>query len=309
MMPGAERPELQELPRIKERISFLYLEHCELIRDDSGVLMKDKTGSVSIPVASISTIMLGPGTSITHRAMELISDAGSSVVWVGEQGVKYYAHGRPITTSSLMLTRQAEYVSNMRKRLAVAREMYSMRFPGEDVSHLTMQQLRGREGSRIRSVYRRLSKETGVPWNGRSYKHGDYEQGDRVNRALSSANACLYGVVQSVIVAMGCSPGLGFVHTGHERSFVYDIADLYKTETSIPVAFKVAASDDTDLFRSVRRGMRDVITSCNLMERAADDIRHLFNMNDSGIIEGELRLWDGSEETVECGKSYADDDL
>ena len=122
--------------------------------------------------------------------------------------------------------RQATLVSNQRTHLAVARKMYEMRFPDEDVSGLTMQQLRGREGSRIRSVYRKYSQQYDIPWNGREYDPEDFSSGDPVNQALSAAHACLYGLAQAVILALGCSPGLGFVHIGHERSFVYDIADL-----------------------------------------------------------------------------------
>ena len=159
-LDGAERAELQELPQIKERVSFLYLERCLINRQDSAITITDERGTVHMPAAALGVVMLGPGTNISHRAMELIGDTGTSVVWVGERGVRYYAHGRPLTHSSRLLVAQAELVSNTRSRLAVAREMYQMRFPGEDVSKLTMQQLRGREGSRIRSVYRKLSKQT-----------------------------------------------------------------------------------------------------------------------------------------------------
>ena len=126
----------------------------------------DSRGTAYVPAASLGVLMLGPGTNISHRAVELLGDSGSSVVWVGEHGVRYYAHGRPLTHSSRLIAAQAELVSNTRKRLAVARTMYGMRFPGEDVSRYTMQQLRGREGARIRALYRKLSKQYGVPWEG-----------------------------------------------------------------------------------------------------------------------------------------------
>ncbi len=310
-LPGAEKPELQELPRIGERMSFIYLEYCKVSREDSAIISVDKRGTVSIPSASIGVLMLGPGTTVTHRAMELLGDSGASVVWVGEKGVRYYAHGRSLTHSSTLLEAQARAVSNTRARLAVAREMYSMRFPGEDVSHLTMQQLRGREGSRIRSVYRRWSKETGVEWNGRCYDPTDYSSGDAVNQALSAANACLYGAVHSVIVSMGCSPGLGFVHTGHERSFVYDIADLYKTEITIPVAFKVASENRSNIGSSTRKAVRDAMYSGHILERCAHDIRHLI-LGDAGLDEDDLsnnlRLWDDKGSTSPSGMLYSDDD-
>ena len=286
-------------------MSFVYLEYCRVGRKDSAITSEDKRGSVEIPSASIGVLMLGPGTSITHRAMELLGDSGASVVWVGEKGVRYYAHGRPLTHSALLLNAQAKAVSNTRLRLGVARRMYQMRFPGEDVSHLTMQQLRGREGSRIRSVYRKCSEETGVPWNGREYDPENFSSGDSVNQALSAANACLYGVVHSVIVSMGCSPGLGFIHTGHERSFVYDVADLYKTETSIPVSFKIASENHENIGSATRRAMRDCISDGNILERCAMDIRRLLLGEDFPEDEAsEVMIWDEKGDSVPGGTSY-----
>lgn len=153
--------------------------------------------------------------------------------------------------------RQAALVSNMRSHLSVAKKMYQMRFPDEDVSGLTMQQLRGREGARVRGIYRQESAKWNVPWNGRQYDPEDYASGDAVNQALSAGHACLYGLAHAVIAALGCSPGLGFVHVGHECSFVYDVADLYKAETTIPVAFEIAAQEVDDVGAAVRRRTRD----------------------------------------------------
>jgi CRISPR-associated protein Cas1 len=154
---GIKKPELKALPQIKDRLSFLYLEHCIVNRQDGAITVTDARGTVHVPAAALSVLMLGPGTNISHRAMELISDAGTSVLWVGEQGVRYYAHGSPLTHSATLLIRQASLVSNVRTRISVARRMYQLRFPDEDVSLLTMQQLRGREGARIRSVYRKTN--------------------------------------------------------------------------------------------------------------------------------------------------------
>lgn len=159
--PGMERPVLQALPTMRERLSFLYLERCLVSRQDNAITVTDLRGTVHVPAAALSVILLGPGTNVSHRAMELIGDTGASVLWVGEHGVRYYAHGRPLTHSSRLLIAQAALVSNTRSRLAVARRMYAMRFIDEDVSELTMQQLRGREGARIRAVYRQTSKKLG----------------------------------------------------------------------------------------------------------------------------------------------------
>lgn len=306
-VPGMEKPELQALPQIKDRLSFLYLEHCLINRQDGAITVTDARGTVHVPAASLSVLLMGPGTNVSHRAMELIGNAGTSVIWVGEHSVRYYAHGHPLTHSARLLIRQAELVSNVRTRVAVARKMYQLRFPNEDVSSLTMQQLRGREGSRIRSVYRLASKKTGVPWNGREYDPDNYGGSDAVNMALSSAHACLYGVVHSAIVALGCSAGLGFVHTGHERSFVYDIADLYKGKVTIPIAFEIAAKQPEDIGSSTRRRVRDEISDGHILEQAVKDIRWLLLSDMSAKEEIEidaLHLWDDKKGFVANAVSY-----
>jgi len=310
-IPGAQKPELQALPQIKERLSFLYLERAVINRADNAISVTDARGTVHVPAAALGVVMLGPGTKVTHRAMELIGDTGASIVWVGEHGVRYYAHGRPLTSSARLVIAQAELVSNTRTRLAVARKMYDMRFPNEDVSQMTMQQLRGREGARVRSVYRKESKSTGVPWSGREYDPDHFDASDAVNKALSAAHACLYGVAHSVIVAIGCSPALGFIHTGHERSFVYDIADLYKAEITIPVAFETAALNPADIAATTRRAVRDAINNGHIMARITKDIRTLLLPDEEAKAElfevDILRLWDEKRGFVKHAVSYGKD--
>lgn len=303
-----DKPGLHALPTIRDRLSFLYLERCVINRQDGAVTVTDARGTVHVPAASLGVLMLGPGSTISHRAMELIGDTATSVIWVGERGVRYYAHGRPLTHSAHLLIRQAELVSNVRSRIAVARRMYQLRFPNEDVSRLTMQQLRGREGARVRAVYRKASQETGVTWKGREYDPDDFEGSDAVNMALSAAHACLYGIVHSVIVALGCSPGLGFIHTGHERSFVYDIADLYKAELTIPIAFQVAAEQPDDIGGTTRRRVRDAIAGGRILETAVKDIRYLLlgkeEAEDVQLDVNVMWLWDDRDGSVAHGVSY-----
>jgi CRISPR-associated protein Cas1 len=306
---GAPKPKLQELPQIKERISFLYVERCQVSRSDSALTITDERGTVHVPIAMIGVLMLGPGATISHRAMELLGDTGSSAIWVGEHGVRYYAHGRPLTHSAKLLEAQAALVSNSRSRLAVARKMYQMRFANEDVSGMTMQQLRGREGARIRRIYRHSSHQTGVPWHGREYDSNSFTDSDPINMALSAAHACLYGAVHSVIVALGCSPGLGFIHTGHERSFVYDIADLYKAELTIPIAFEVVQRDPADVAAETRRAVRDAIANGRLMEKTVKDISNLLTVDEveSEIMADTLHLWDEKSGLVAAYVSYGKD--
>jgi CRISPR-associated protein Cas1 len=187
--------------------------------------------------------------------------------------------------------------------------MYAMRFTGEETSGLTMQQLRGREGARVRRSYREHSARTGVTWTSRTYTPGQFDQSDRVNQALSSATTALYGAVHAVVVALGCSPGLGFVHTGHDRSFVYDVADLYKAELAIPTAFDVAASDVADVGAFTRRAMRDRIHSSHLLERCARDIQTLLmppDVPERDLDVDVVGLWDGGTHVVEAGYNHED---
>lgn len=310
MGAGGRRMEARELTRVADRYSFVYLERATIHRDGNAVTATDQEGVVHIPSAALGCLLLGPGTRVTHAAMSLLGDSGATVIWVGENGVRYYAHGRPLARSTRLLTRQAELVSSTRSRLAVAREMYAMRFPGEDVRSLTMQQLRGREGARVRQLYRKHAARTGVEWTRRDYDPANFSDGDAANRALTVANTALYGVVHSVIVALGCAPGLGFVHTGNDRSFVYDVADLYKADICIPVAFDVAASELGDVEGPVRRKVREAIVDHRLLERCAQDVSRLLlgeDPEDEWAQDDALSLWSGrGHSVVRSGVSYGD---
>ena len=307
-IPGMERPDLQALPQIGDRLTFLYLEHCQINREDSAILVRDERGTTRIPAAAITVLLLGPGTTVTHRAIELIGDAGVGIVWVGEHGVRFYASGRPLTHRAQLLMKQAQLVSNQRTHLAVVRRMYQLRFPGEDVSGLTTQQLRGREGVRVRKAYRTAAKEWNLPWSGREFDPDNFSSGDPVNQALSAGHACLYGVAHAVIAALGCSPGLGFIHVGHERSFVYDIADLYKADLTITIAFEMAAKKPDDLPSAVRRRIRDEMAARHLLEQIVRDIRFLLSDDDQPD-DGKTDityLWDSHKRLISNGRNYAE---
>lgn len=303
-MSGMKKPELQELPSISDRMTFIYLEHCKINREDGAVTVRDVEGTVYIPAAAITVLLLGPGTEITHRAMELIGDMGVTVIWVGEHGVRYYAHGRALNAHSQLIEKQARLVTNVRTHLAVVRSMYEMRFPGEDVSGLTLQQLRGKEGSRMRRLYREQAKEWKVDWKGRSYDVDDFSSGDPVNQALSAGNVCLYGLAAAVISALGCTPALGFVHVGHELSFAYDIADLYKAEITIPLAFELGVENPPDLPSVMRRRVRDRMVKMHILEKMVHDIKYL--LQDEEDSQEALYLWDNLEGVVENGKLYTE---
>lgn len=309
---GPKKPELTELPRIEDRVSFIYVEHAKINRQDGALTVMDSKGLVRIPAAIIGILLLGPGTDISHRAVELLGDTGTSIIWVGERGVRLYANGRPLAHSTKYLEKQAVLFSNRNTRLLVARKMYQIRFPGEDVMKLTMQQLRGREGARIRNLYRQEAKRYEIDWTKRDYDPNNYEDGSPVNKALSAANVALYGICHSVIVALGMSPGLGFVHTGHDKSFVYDIADLYKAEYTIPLAFKLASevTEDEDIGRLARLRLRDKCVDGKLMKKIVKDLQYLMEINPEDDIKIEtINLWDEKGKLVKYGVNYTEGDL
>ena len=309
---GPKKPELTELPRIEDRVSFIYVEHAKINRQDGALTVMDSKGIVRIPAAIIGILLLGPGTDISHRAVELLGDTGTSIIWVGERGVRFYANGRPLAHSTKYLEKQAVLFSKRNTRLLVARKMYQMRFPGEDVMKLTMQQLRGREGARIRNIYRQEAKRYEIDWTKRDYDPNNYEDGSPVNKALSAANVALYGICHSVIVALGMSPGLGFVHTGHDKSFVYDIADLYKAEYTIPLAFKLASevTEDEDIGRLARLRLRDKCVDGKLMKKIVRDLQYLMEINPEDDIKIEtINLWDEKGKLVKYGVNYTEGDL
>jgi len=266
--------DLHQLPKFRDALSFLYLEHVRIEQDEKSIAFWDADGKTPVPVAGLSVLMLGPGTNITHAAIRALADNNCLVIWCGEQNVRFYSFGMGGTRSAAALLRQARLVSDEALRLEVVKRMYRMRFHHKLAPDLTVQQLRGMEGIRVREAYARASRESGVPWSGRNYNRTDWRATDPVNRALSAANSCLYGVCHAAILSVGYSPALGFIHTGKQLSFVYDIADLYKVELTIPLAFRIAAGDPQELERQVRLQCRDVFRESRLIPRIIPDIRH-----------------------------------
>lgn len=304
-MRGTPPPDRMDLVRAEDRLSFLYAERTVVHRDGNALTLTDDRGVIHVPASGLGALLLGPGTRITHAALGVAGDAGVCVCWVGENGTRYYAHGRPLAKSSRNAEAQARIVSNQRLRLRTARAMYSMRFPGEDVSALSMSQLRGREGARMKRLYAEHAKRTGTPWQKRSYSPDDFESGDDINRALTSANAALYGVVHAVIVALGFIPSLGVVHTGTDRALVYDIADLYKADISIPAAFESVAEASGDVVAQSRRGVRDHVVSARLLPRAVTDLHTLFEVEpEPDFTEADLLLW-SELDAVPSGSNWA----
>jgi CRISPR-associated protein Cas1 len=229
--------DLRELPKLRDSLSYLYLEYGHIERDLNAVKYSNAQGIVPIPIAGMTVLLLGPGTTISHEAVKVISGNGCSIIWSGEDFVRFYASGTGETRKASHLIRQAQLWADPELHRAVVVKMYRKRFPEELPETLTIQQIRGKEGVRVRECYAQHARKYGIEWKGRAYDRSNWNRGDPVNRALSAANSCLYGVCHAAIVSGGYSPALGFIHTGKQLSFVYDIADLYRRRSRSPRLF------------------------------------------------------------------------
>ena len=271
---------LQELPKLRDSLTYLYFEHGRLEQEHKAVAFIDKNKTITpIPAASLSVLMLGPGTTITHAAIKALADNGCMVLWTGEDATRMYAQGSGETRKAYHLLRQAELAGNENSRLQVVRRMYERRFTEPLDPDLTLQQIRGMEGARVRQAYATASEEFRVEWKGRKYDRQNWNKADPINRALSAANALLNGMCHAAIVSGGYSPALGFIHTGKQLSFVYDIADLYKAEITIPVAFWAVSLGVQQLHKRVRQGCREAFKHHRLLKRILPDIDHLLNID------------------------------
>lgn len=260
-------PKLKRIP-MKDRVSLLYLERGELDVLDGAFVLVDKTGvRVQIPVGAIACLMLEPGTRVSHAAVTLAARVGCLLVWVGEGGVRLYSAGRPGGARSDRLLHQARLALDDAARLRVVRHMYALRFKEEPPPGQTPDQLRTLEGQRVRALYQLLARQYRVEWSARRYDPNDWTGSDPINKALSAATACLYGVTEAAILAAGYSPAIGFLHSGKPLSFVYDIADLLKFETVVPVAFRVVSQGHGEPDRAVRLGCRDMFRQTRMLDR------------------------------------------
>ncbi len=302
---------LRELPKLRDGLSYLYIERGRIEQRQRSIAWYSPDGEVSVPCAALAVLLLGPGTSITHAAVKALAENGCSICWIGEDGIRFYASGIGETHSSRNLLSQAAAWADETAHMRTVERMYRMRFDEPLPERMTLRQIRGLEGVRVRDAYARASRETGVTWSGRNYRRGSWQNADPINRALSAGFACIYGICHAAIVSLGYSPALGFIHTGKQLSFVYDIADLYKTQLVVPTAFAVTAESDRRVEGRVREKLRDEFRTARLLERIVDDLSSLFdalvdeNLNDEDMWRpGDL--WD-PDRSLAGGVNYGGD--
>jgi CRISPR-associated protein Cas1 len=272
-IPGLAPP--RPIP-LKERVSIAFVEKGGLDVIDGAFVVVDKNGvRTHLPVGGLACLMLEPGTRTSHAAVALAARAGCLLVWVGEAGVRLYAAGQPGGARSDRLLYQARLALDEEARLRVVKKMYALRFREEPPSRRSVDQLRGIEGARVRSMYENLAKLYGVSWRGRKYDPEAWNASDVPNRCVSAATAALYGICEAAVLAAGYAPAIGFLHTGKPLSFVYDIADVWKFETVVPMAFQIAAGMPAQPESEVRRACRDVFRKANLLERLIPSIEEI----------------------------------
>ncbi len=266
-MPGTLLPPLKPLP-MKDRISMVFVQYGQIDVLDGAFVVIDKNGvRKHIPLGSVACIMLEPGTRISHAAVNLAATVGTLLVWVGESGVRLYSSGQPGGARADRLLYQARLALDDELRLKVVRKMYEVRFGEPAPAKRSVEQLRGIEGARVRATYKLLAQQYKVNWQARHYDRNAWDAADIPNRCLSAATACLYGITEAAVLAAGYAPAVGFIHTGKPLSFVYDIADLYKFDTVVPLAFRIAAKSPVEPEREVRLACRDLFRSDRLLGR------------------------------------------
>jgi CRISPR-associated protein Cas1 len=285
---------LKKLPKFSDRLPFVYIEKAIIERDNYCWLCHQESSHSKIPIAQYTAIMIGPGVSITHAAICLAAEMNTLLLFVGEEGVRFYCSGLGGTRKSRNFLRQVELFSDKKLHMQIVLKMYEMRFGAKLDENLTINQIRAAEGNRVRSIYVKEAKKNGLEWNKRDYKFQSWDYSDVMNKALSCANACLYGISHAAIVSCGFSPALGFVHTGHMTSFVFDIADLYKTDISVPLAFSTIAQHKLDTIpnieRCIRIACRDIFAEKQLLSTIVKDILTLFEITGDEE-EDKMTLW------------------
>jgi CRISPR-associated protein Cas1 len=170
-------------------------------------------------------------------------------------------------------------------RLDVARHMYAYRF-SRVLPHRDITVLRGIEGGRMKKTYQLLANEYGIPWKGRRYNRQSPDGADIPNQAINHAATFVEAAADVAVAAVGALPPLGFIHEDSSNAFTLDIADLYRAEFTLPLAFSVAkkAIEDPELLleRALRREAASQFRKQKLISKMIDRIKDLLHVDDHG---------------------------
>jgi CRISPR-associated protein Cas1 len=242
-------------------------------------------GDYAIPYQTISMILMGPGTSVTHDVLRILALHGTLLAAVGEGGVKFYTAPPMGQGRSEVARAHARLWADENARLCVARRMYALRF-GEVLPHLDINALRGIEGSRLRESYRIVAQKYGLEWGGRRYDRENPEAADLPNQAINHASTFVEAAADIAVAAVGALPPLGFIHEESSNAFTLDIADLWRVQITVPLAFSVAVKVMKDpgmtLEREIRYEAAKWFRRHQLIPAMIDRIKELLHADDSG---------------------------
>lgn len=237
---------LPEIP-VSQRFPYLFVEKGRLEKKEHTVILHREEEEIPLPVGMITVLFMQPGTSITHGAVQVCSEVGCNLIWVGDDAVRLYSTSN-LRRNGTNLLRQASLHLNPSSRLEISRKIFQYMFREEPPLKRSIEQLRGMEGIRVREMYADFANEFECSWGGRITT----QDSDLLNKGISYANAALYGLVESVILALGYSPAIGYTHSGGSRSFVYDVSDCIKFKTVVPLAFQVFKESPLDISKRIR---------------------------------------------------------
>lgn len=242
-----------------------------------------QAGDYAIPYQAISLLLLGPGTTISHDALRLLARHGTLLAAVGEGGVKFYTAPPMGQGRSEVARAHARLWANEKARVDVARRMYAFRF-GRILPQKDITVLRGIEGARMKESYRLVAGQHGVEWNGRHYDRQNPNAADVPNQALNHAATFVESAADVAVAAVGALPPLGFIHEESSNAFTLDVADLFRVEFTLPLAFAVArrVQDRPDLLleREVRKEAARQFHKQQLISRMIDRIKELLHVDD-----------------------------
>ncbi len=236
-------------------------------------------GDYQVPHQGLSFVLLGPGSTVSHDALRLMARHGTGLAAVGSDGVRCYTAPPLGPDRSDLARQQARIWSDEKKRLETARQMYAIRL-GEVLPHRSIEVLRGIEGARMKEAYRLIAQRHGIRWRGRRYDRKNPDAADIANQAINHAATAVEAAAAIAVACTSTLPQLGFIHEDSDQSFVLDIADLYRTTITLPVAFSSAKETETNdrdtIDRIVRRRASRAFRKEKVIPSMIDRIKVLF---------------------------------
>lgn len=288
MLKGRLGLETARVPH-RDRHGLIWLERGELSVIHGTLVFKAaaspsmEAGRYDLPYQSISCVLIGPGTTVTHDALRLLARHGTGLVAMGTEGVRHYASMPQGPDRSALARAQVRRWSDARARIRVTLKMYEIRL-GEQLPSTDLNALRGIEGARVKESYRLLAQKHGVPWGGRRYDRSRPDSNDDVNNALNHASTAVVACAQVAVAASGAIPQLGFIHETSGIAFALDIADLYREKVTLPCAFRGLgdARSREDQERAVRHEVARTLRRERVVSDMIDRIKELLDGDDGG---------------------------